>query len=93
MPDFPLAQHTNRSPKIKLMVTKSQQNTTLITSLKSWMWCTMSLSVSDKSVVAFFHNSFEAFEIPFKRNMEKNLILHHTNVPVHRSLAEQWFLQ
>lgn len=71
MSDFPLAHHTNRSPKIKLMVTKSQQNTTLITSLTSRVWCTMRLSVSDKSVFCFFHNSFEAFEIPFKRNMEK----------------------
>jgi len=31
MSDFSLAHHTNRSPKIKLMVTKSQQNTKLIT--------------------------------------------------------------
>lgn len=69
--DFSLAHHTNRSPKIKVMVTKSQQNTTLITSLTSRVWCTMSFSVSDRSVFCFFHNNFEASEIPFKRNMEK----------------------
>lgn len=46
----------------------------------------MSLSVSDKSVFCVFHQSSEAFEIPFRRSMETNGSCTMTMCPVTGSL-------
>ena len=72
MSDFSLPYHPNRSPKIKLMSQNFSRIPNWSHSLTTRVWCIMSLSVSDKRIYCFFHQSSEALEIPFNRNMETN---------------------